>query len=106
MGTMRERPNGERQVLSLMMSSYTLTHGSTNDDNKSREPHNQERHRVSEDPARNVSDSVQNPVTIRAGNSGCVQIRELCNSTRIISIQQNTTVTKTQRRRETHSIKM
>ncbi len=34
-----------------------------------------------EDPARDVCNGAQDPVTTRAGNSGRVRIRKLCNST-------------------------
>ena len=33
-----------------------------------------------EDPARNICNGAQDPVMTRAGNSGCVRIRKLCNS--------------------------
>jgi hypothetical protein len=34
-----------------------------------------------EDPAHNICNGAQDPVMTRAGNSGCVRIRKLCNST-------------------------
>src|SRR6266478_5433802 len=94
MGRMRGRPNRERSVLSFMTSSFTqLTEAQTTIirvENLIAKKDTE----YPKDTARNVSDSAQDPVTTRAGNPGCVRIRELCNSIRVNSIQQNTTVNK------------
>ena len=57
------------------------TRGSANDEYKSTGPRSQKKDaRYPEDPARNVYNGAQDPVATRAGDSGRVQIRELCSS--------------------------
>jgi hypothetical protein len=55
------------------------THGSASNDNKSRGPHSQERRRISRGPSTQGMHT-GDPVTTRAGNSGCVRIWNHCNS--------------------------
>src|SRR6267154_474378 len=60
------------------------------------------------DPAHDVCNGAQDPVTTRAGNSGSVRIRKLCNPTDKLSSakKENTTAPGAPGYDSTHSIKM